>query len=96
MCTACKNDDEGRKEKRKEKQEKEKKEKEKRKRKRKRKGKKEEEEEEEEDGLTSSHPSVKGQRPQERWIGAHWESQETPVAQLPSFQLRSALPVTRP
>ena len=36
-------------------------------------------------GLTSSHPSVKGQRPQERWIGAHWESQETPVAQLPSF-----------
>ena len=77
MCTACKNDDEGRKEKRKEKQEKEKKEKEKRKRKRKRKGKKEEEEEEEEeDGLTSSHPSVKGQRPQERWIGAHWESQE--------------------
>ena len=36
-------------------------------------------------GLTASHPSVKGQRPQERWIGAHWESQETPVAQLPSF-----------
>ena len=27
---------------------------------------------------------MKGQRPQERWIGAHWESQETPVAQLPS------------
>ena len=25
---------------------------------------------------TASHPSVKGQRPQERWIGAHWESQE--------------------
>ena len=43
---------------------------------------------------TASHPSVKGQRPQERWIGAHWESQETPVAQLPSFRLRSALPVT--
>jgi len=34
---------------------------------------------------TASHPSVKGRRPQERWIGAHWESQETPVAQLPSF-----------
>ena len=34
---------------------------------------------------TASHPSVKGQRPQERWIGAHWESQETPVAQLPTF-----------
>jgi len=33
--------------------------------------------------LTASHPSVKDQRPQERWIGAHWESQETPVAQLP-------------
>jgi len=34
---------------------------------------------------TASHPSMKGQRPQERWIGAHWESQETPVAQLPTF-----------
>ena len=25
---------------------------------------------------TASHPSVKGQKPQERWIGAHWESHE--------------------
>ena len=30
---------------------------------------------------TASHSSVKGQRPQERWIGAHWESLETPIAQ---------------
>ena len=44
--------------------------------------------------LAASHPSVIGQRPQERWIGAHWESQETPVAQLPFFRLRSALSVT--
>ena len=65
-----------------------KKEKEREREKKKKRGKKEEEEEEEEEennGLTASHPSVKGQRPQERWIGAHWESQETPVAQLPTF-----------
>jgi len=55
---------------------------------------KEKEERRKNNGLTASHPSVKGQRPQERWIGAHWESQETPVAQLTSFRLRSALPVT--
>ena len=47
-----------------------------------------------EKSLAASHPSVKGQRPQERWIGAHWESQE--ANPLPSivFRLRSALPVT--
>ena len=33
---------------------------------------------------TASHPSVKGQRPQERWIGAHWESQE--ANPLPSYR----------
>ena len=50
-----------------------------------RKGKRRKKKGEKSNGLTASHPSVKGQRPQERWIGAHWESQETPVAQLPSF-----------
>ena len=34
--------------------------------------------------LAASHPSVKGQRPQERWIGAHWESQE--ANPLPSYR----------
>ena len=33
---------------------------------------------------TASHPSVKGQRPQERWIGAHWESQE--ANPLPNYR----------
>ena len=40
---------------------------------------------EKKNSLAASHPSEKGHRPQERWIGAHWESQETPIAQLPSF-----------
>ena len=80
------------KKKKKKEQEKRKKEKEKKKKEKKRKGRKKEEEKIQ---PTGSHPSVKGQRPQERWIGAHWESQETPVAQLPtfSFGLHYWLPV---
>jgi len=43
---------------------------------------------------TASHPSVKGQRPQERWIGAHWELQEANPLPNIAFRLRSALRVT--
>ena len=43
-------------------------------------------------GLTASHPSVKGQRPQERWIGAHWESQE--ANPLPSYRLSASVRIT--
>ena len=64
--------------------ERKKKEKKKKKKKKKRKRKKKEEREEKSNGLTASHPSVKGQRPQERWIGAHWESQE--ANPLPSYR----------
>ena len=54
---------------------------------------KEEEGEKERKKPTASH-SVKGQRHQEHWIGAHWESQK--ANPLPSivFRLRSALLVT--
>ena len=45
--------------------------------------------------LTASHPSVKGQRPQDRWIGAtrnhHRRQTRCPET---SFWLQSALPVT--
>ena len=43
-------------------------------------------------GLTASHPSVKGQRPQERWIGAPWESQE--ANPLPSYRLSATVRIT--
>ena len=41
---------------------------------------------------TASHPSVKGQRPQERWIGAHWESQE--ANPLPSYRPFASVRIT--
>ena len=54
------------------------------KKKKKKKKRKEKEEEEKKKQPTASHPSVKGLRPQERWIGAHWESQE--ANPLPSYR----------
>ena len=73
---------------------------EKRKRKRKRRKKKTEEKNEKNNTnkmrkksrLAASHPSVKGQRPQERWIGAHWESQE--ANPLPSYRLSASVRIT--
>jgi len=44
--------------------------------------------------LAASHPSVKGQRPQERWIGATGNHRRPTRCPEPSFRLRSALPVT--
>ena len=35
---------------------------------------------------------MKGQRPQERWIGAHWESQE--ANPLPSYRLSASVCIT--
>ena len=60
----------------------------------KKKKKKREREEEKENKIqpTASHPSVKGQRPQERWIGAHWESQE--ANPLPSYRLSASVCIT--
>jgi len=83
-----------RKKKKKEKEKKEKKEKEKKEKKEKRKKEKEKEEkrEKKKNKPTASHPSVKGQRPQERWIGAHWESQE--ANPLPSYRLSASVRIT--
>ena len=64
------------------------------KRKKKKKGKKKrrKKDEEEKKTPTASHPSVKGQRHQERWIGAHWESQE--ANPLPSYRLSASVRIT--
>jgi len=44
--------------------------------------------------LAASHPSVKGQRPQERWIGVYTGNHRRHPLPNPIFRLRSALPVT--
>ena len=71
-------------EKKEEKKKRKKKKREKKEKKKKKKKRKKKEEEEGKKQPTASHPSVKGQRPQERWIGAHWESQE--ANPLPSYR----------
>ena len=44
--------------------------------------------------LAASHPSVKGQKPKERWIGVYTGNHRRHPLPSPIFRLRSALPVT--
>ena len=44
--------------------------------------------------LAASHPSMKGQRPQERWIGVYTGNHRRHPLPCAIFRLRSALPVT--
>ena len=44
--------------------------------------------------LAASHPSVKGQKPKERWIGVYTGNHRRHPLPSPIFRLRTALPVT--